>query len=67
MTGSQATPVFLLVELPVGEMDVPRDTRGLDLVLDIGLGFPLVIFSVEECLALPDTEKSSPGTHLCCK
>ena len=48
ITGSQATPVFLLVEDPVGDIEVPRDTRGLDLVLEIGLGFPFVIFSVDE-------------------
>ena len=45
MTGSQATPVFLLLPT-VGEM-VPRETRGLDLVREIGFGLPRLIFSVE--------------------
>ena len=48
ITGSHATPVFLFVGFPVGDMELVSDTRGLDLVLDIGLGLPFVILSVEE-------------------
>ena len=50
----------------VGEIDVPRYTRGLDLVLDMGFCLPpgLPIFSVEECLTL--LACSSTGRHLFC-
>ena len=47
ITGSQATPVFLLLPA-VGEMEVPRETSGLDLVREMGFGRPRLIFSVEE-------------------
>ena len=46
MTGSHARPVFLIPD--VGDIEVDSDTSGLDLVLEIGFGLHLVIFSVEE-------------------
>ena len=58
ITGSQARPV-LPREIP-GE---PRVTRGLDLVLEIGLGLLLLPPSWEECLLLPGDEESSLGIH----
>ena len=66
MTGSQATPVFLVILVEVGDIDVPRYTSGLDLVLDIGFCLPpgRPMFSVEECLTL--FACSSTGRHLFC-
>ena len=40
--------------IPVGDIEVPTVTRGLDLVLEMGLGLePRELLSVEECLTLP--------------
>ena len=47
ITGSSATPVFF-IEPEVGEIEVPRDTRGLERVLEMGFGRPREMFSVEE-------------------
>ena len=63
MIGSHATPVFLVKLEDVGDIEVESETKGLDLVLEIGFGRPLVVFSVDECLALM---VSSMGKHLFC-
>jgi hypothetical protein len=53
MTGSQATPVRPRPGLPVGEMEVPRVTSGLERVREMGRGRPRpVLPSVEECRTL---------------
>ena len=51
ITGSSATPVFF-IEHEVGEIEVPRYTKGLERVREIGLARPREMFSVEEWRAL---------------
>ena len=63
MIGSHATPVFLVKLEDVGDIEVESETKGPDLVLEIGFGRPLAVFSVDECLALM---VSSMGKHLFC-